>query len=75
MKTYLISGMREEMMEFVWEYITGNSNIVVMHRVDFYDSCGLYVKVKDGSPETNFLTACNAYGVKIRWREPNKEAA
>lgn len=75
MKIILICGMREEMMEFVWEYITGNSNIQVMHRSDFYDSCGLYVKVKDGTPRKNFIDACHAYGIEIRWSEPEKEAA
>lgn len=74
MKIFLISGMRGEMMEFVWEVLTGHDNYKVMHRADFYDSCGLYVKVKDEAIN-HFVQACKAYGIDIRWREDNKEAA
>ena len=74
MKIFLISGMREEMKEFLWEYITGKDSIIVMHRSDFYDSCGLYLKVNK-TEENNFIAACNAYGIRIRWRQNNEEAA
>ena len=75
MKMFLISGMREEMMEFVWEVLTDSDSFTIMHRADFYDSCGLFVKVKEGIPVKRFVESCNAYGIDIRLREPDKEAA
>ena len=74
-KMFFISGTREQMMEFVWEYIVGRMDCEVMHRVDLYDSCGMYIKVDDGNPRKWFIQACKAYDIKIRWYQPEGEVA
>ena len=70
MRLYLISGLREDLMMFVYdELLNHTASSQIQYKTGMNDGTyGIYVKV-DKHYEKHFLQACNVYGIVIRWKE------
>ena len=70
MRLYLINGLREDLMRFVYdELINHTASIEIQHKTGLHDGTyGIYLRVHERY-EKYFLMACESYGIRVLWKE------